>query len=275
MGISFHRNHSGIYTVLTSKSSISLSFGPDHPNYEALKLAVKEQDEGKLIKLFDVAKAIVKYSKGKVQVVDGEVKYNGEVIHGAVVNKILEFVKEGLPFKHLVAFLEKLMKNPSRRSVEYLYNYIERYGIAITEAGDILLYKRVRDDWKDFHTGKLDNSVGNVVEVPRNTVCDDPQQGCSYGLHAGAREYVLGFNSGGHIVCVQASPEDVVCVPHDCNWQKVRLSKYLVREEIGEKELSKSVYSAAGGLESVLVANDMDDDDDWGDDSYGDDDDDN
>lgn len=265
------KTNDGTYTVTIAGDVTPYTFNSSHPNYTKLIEALKAQDGKAIKRLYDVAATVKKYTKGKLEFRAGAAYYDGEQLRHVVVDKILELMRDGLPFKPLVLFLEKLMRNPSKTSVDQLYNFIEKHGINITEEGDILLYKRVRDDWKDFHSGSVCNEVGKTVELARNKISDDPNLGCHYGLHAGARSYVLGFNSGGHIVCVQASPEDVVCVPRDCDWAKIRLCKYFVREEIGEEEMKAAVYKHSGKLEkceTVCFPDDDCDDDDYG--SYDD-----
>jgi hypothetical protein len=56
-------------------------------------------------------------------------------------------------------------------------------------------------------------------------------------VHVGSLEYVRGFacgygeEGGDRIVIVKTNPADVVSVPHDCEYQKVRTAKYLVVSE--------------------------------------------
>ena len=123
------------------------------------------------------------------------------------------------------------MLNPSRRAVNELYKFLEHGQMPITPDGNFLGYKSVNTNFKDWNTGKYDNSVGKVLSMPRNEVCDDPTQGCSYGFHVGTLDYAKCFNSSGRMVIVEVDPADVVSVPHDCNNQKLRTAKYTVVAE--------------------------------------------
>ena len=105
----------------------------------------------------------------------------------------------------------------------------------ITPDGNFLAYKGVRDDYTDWYSGKFANDVGAVLEMPRNGVCDDAQQGCSFGFHAGTYEYAQNYGSGGHLLMVEISPADVVSVPNDCNCQKLRTCKYQVKAHCEHK----------------------------------------
>jgi len=134
-----------------------------------------------------------------------------------------------LPYKPLVKFLGKLMDNPSRRSVDELYTFLEHKNMPITAEGNFLAYKGVNNDFTDNYSGKFDNSVGQVLKMRRNGVCDDANLGCSSGFHAGSYDYAKGYASGGgNLMVVEINPADVVSVPHDCECQKLRTSEYKV-----------------------------------------------
>lgn len=81
----------------------------------------------------------------------------------------------------------------------------------------------------EYTNAHLPNNVGDVVSMPREEVQDDPKTGCSTGLHVGTYEYASQFASG-VLVRVAVAPEDVVSIPLDCEWQKLRACKYVVLE---------------------------------------------
>ena len=100
-------------TVVMNGKSLTM----EHPSFTLAKEALASEEWEKLEELFDTSKAVVNYTSGKVEVKDGVVTYDGEQVHGHVVNRILDFMSNNLPYKPLVSFLEKLMANPSRRAV--------------------------------------------------------------------------------------------------------------------------------------------------------------
>ena len=203
----------------------------NHPAWQQAKQALADEDWVRLEKLFDVESAVQDYldEDAHVEVKDGTISYKGQVVHNLVVEKILSFMKKDMPFKPLIKFLGKLMENPSRRSVDELYKFLEHKNMPITPQGNFLAYKGVTSDFKDFHTQKFSNKVGDVLEMRRNSVCDDANIGCSYGFHAGSYEYAKGYASGGgNLMVVEIDPTDVVSVPHDCNCQKLRTAQYKV-----------------------------------------------
>ena len=201
----------------------------DHPSWLAAKNALAAQDWDSLVHFFDVEKAVENYADGNIEVKDGAVLYGGEIIHNHVVDRLLTFMRDGLPYKPLVRFLDKLMENPSSRATNELYAFLEHKNMPLTPDGNFLAYKGVNHDFTDKWSGKFDNSVGQTLSMVRNTVCDDANIGCSSGFHAGSYDYAKGYASGGGILLiVEINPADVVSVPHDCECQKLRTSKYKV-----------------------------------------------
>tara|TARA_Y100001963_G_scaffold11812_2_gene14958 strand:- start:3475 stop:4314 length:840 start_codon:yes stop_codon:yes gene_type:complete len=209
----------------------AMTMNNDHPAWTQAKEALSQDDWDRLKSLFDVQSAVQDYldNEAGIEVRNGTVFYEGEAIHNLVVEKILSFMRGGLPYKPLVKFLGKLMENPSARSVNELYKFLEHKNMPLTSEGNFLAYKGVDDGFRDFHTGKFDNSVGQTLQMRRNGVCDDANVGCSSGFHAGSYEYAKGYASrGGNLMVVEIDPRDVVSVPHDCECQKLRTSKYVV-----------------------------------------------
>jgi len=190
--------------------------------------AIKEKNMDEIPKLVSAAKRIEAFSDGMFKVVDGEIFVNGVSAPAALGNKILRFSNEGLPYEPLVKFAANIQRNPSYRSVNELFQFLEKNDHPITEDGHFIAYKRVRADFKDVHTGTFDNSPGQVVEMPRNQVNEDSTQTCSSGLHVANWDYAVNFYPGGVMLEVEVDPADVVAVPVDYNQAKMRVSKYKV-----------------------------------------------
>jgi hypothetical protein len=205
----------------------------NHPSFTEALTCLATGDIDSLDALFDVSTSITRKFNSDgvegIEIADGVIYYNDEPLHNYVVDRIFEFMQEGLPFKPVAQFLIKLMENPSRRAVEELYKFLEHKHLPICEDGDFLAYKSVREDYKDQYSGTFYNGVGEVLEMPRNAVCDDADVGCSFGFHAGSYEYAKNFGCGNsRLVIVKINPADVVSVPKDCDCQKLRTSRYEV-----------------------------------------------
>ena len=243
----------------------ALTMESSNPSFNEAKKLLSQEKYDELPDLFDIPKAVERFAEGNIKVSDGEVSYKGEVIHNHVVGRILDFMREGLPYKPLVRFVEKLMANPSRRAVNELYAFLEHKQMPLTPDGNFLAYKGVRDDFSDWHSGKFGNKVGDVNEMPRNQVCDDANRGCSSGFHAGSLDYARSYGNGGHLMVVEIDPSDVVSVPNDSDFQKLRMSKYKV-VSLFEKKLEEPMCDEYGDYDDDYV-DDYEDESSFSDDS--------
>ena len=139
--------------------------------------------------------------------------------------------------RNMVKMKKKLRKQPSYLIAKRLYDFIKCSSLEINEKGNILAYKVIRDDYTDCHTGKMDNSVGKKVTMPRNKVDDDDERTCSSGLHVCSAGYIKHF--GGHttrLVQVEVKPKDFVSIPVDYNDSKARVCEYKVIKEFTTEE---------------------------------------
>ena len=198
----------------------------------------------------------------QIEVKDGNVYVSGEPISNLVASRILDFLAEGVDCVPIFKFITKLNLNPSSRAVNELYTFLEHKFLPVTDNGNFLAYKALRSDFTDVHSGKFDNNVGNVLEMPRNKVDDNKEAGCSYGFHAGTLEYARGFRPcNGKLVVVEINPADVVSIPTDCECQKLRTCKYMVHSEY-EVPLEDLTYESRYSTDD-----DEDVDREWDDDS--------
>jgi hypothetical protein len=126
------------------------------------------------------------------------------------------------------------MENPSYRAVQELYKFLEVGQMPLTEDGHFLAYKKVRENFKDIHSGTFDNSVGKICEMPRNKVDEDSSRTCSSGLHVCSYSYLNSFGNGttDKVVVVKINPRDVVSIPADYNNTKMRLCRYEVIQDV-------------------------------------------
>jgi len=227
------------YTI--SQNSITILLGgipkvvdSSHPNYPLVLEAIKSGNDEIIASLIDVAKAIETYGAGNVTISGGVVYFNGAELHNYAVDKLLELMSEGFDINPLVNFLSNLMENPSYKAVQELYKFLEVGGIPITEDGHFVVYKKVRDDYKDIYSGSFDNSVGTAPSMPRNMVDEDSNRTCSNGLHVCSYSYLdsFGTSAGNRVVACKVNPKDVVAIPADYNNTKMRVSRYEVIEDV-------------------------------------------
>lgn len=239
----FIKTNSSVTCVYNGKSYTMHS---TNANFKQVVSALKRGDGALAVKLFDIKEAISQFTKNVVKIVNGQVMYNGEVVHNTVCDRILSHMREGKSARPLIRFLEKLLKNTSYRVREQLYKFLEHENIPIAEDGDILAYKSVRPNWTDWWTGTISNAIGQSPSMPRENVCDDPNIGCAAGLHSGSFTYSYDYNNslGRHLIIVKINPSDVVSIPQDCSYRKMRCCKYTVVGEIDENQqpLNKKQY---------------------------------
>jgi hypothetical protein len=170
-----------------------------------------------------------------IEVKDGNLYVFGDPIHSTIAKRVISFIEHGLDCVHLFKFILKLNMNPSKRAVDELYTFLEHRALPVTDNGNFLAYKAVRADYTDKYSGKFLNTIDSVLEMPRNKVDDNKENGCSYGFHAGSVDYAKDFmDRDGHLMLVEINPADVVSIPTDCQFQKLRTCKYKV---VGEYEI--------------------------------------
>lgn len=155
-----------------------------------------------------------------------------------------KLMKAGAEYSHLENFWRRCLKNPNRGSIEQLYGFLSRHLMTITEDGCFIAYKYVTRDYMDCYTQTKVNTPGTTVTMDRDSVTFDPNIACSSGLHVGSLDYVLRFRSSCHnrVVIVKVDPANVVSVPFDYDFQKIRVCEYTVLADWdGMKECSSPV----------------------------------
>ena len=234
----------------------------DNANFELLKQALFEGRYEDVPQYLDIVKAVEDFVEGDVEVKEEVVYYKGHRLHGVVVDKLLEMLRAGLKDSApLTNFISRLQANPSANSVNELYSFLSYKSLSTTPEGKVLGYKGVQSDYWST-TGNADtiviqgetnerhqilNEVGSTIEVARRCVDDNKDNHCSFGLHVGSYDYANSWaGQDGRLLVVEFDPEDAVSVPTDCNFQKLRVSKYRVVSDISDtrKELNKPVYEA-------------------------------
>lgn len=213
-------------------------------------------------KLMNKAAMVSTYMQGTlVRVEGGSVTLNGVPVTGVLVDKIISFAEKELPVEPLINFLIRIEKNPSYKSRQALFGFLEKYNAPITKEGKFVAWKNVRSDFTDIHSGTFDNSPGSVVTMPRNMVDDDNNRTCSAGLHACASVYLKSFYvNGGKTIAVEIDPQDVVAIPTDYNSAKMRVCKYKVLQEVENQNIPE--------MESWDIWMDVDLEDDYSEEDY-------
>lgn len=254
----------GAYIITPSGLSVfylgkTYVVGKDHINYSAVMKAVQINDYSAIDTLANMSNAVINFGIGRLIIREGVVYYNDEQLHGAIVATILKLIRDGFGIENLEKFLSNLELNPSRMAVQELYGFLEIGNLPITPDGCFLAYKKVRDDYMDIHSGAFSNTIGSVCSMPRNKVDDDSTRTCSTGLHVCSYGYLqhFGGTTGYRVVICKINPKDVVSIPIDYNFTKMRVCEYTVIAEDTEYTEKNSLFDM-----SLYEYNDDDDDDD-------------
>jgi acyl carrier protein len=233
----------GTLTVIVDNGAEILTACSDHPKWEEIKIAYKSQNQSRLLALLSLSAVVEEYTIGQLSVNSTGVTYNGHPLHTVDSDRVLAFLREGLPYQPIANYISRKMANPSSRAITELYQFLEHKNMPITPEGFIVAYKGVRHDFYSMtgnnetivlqgtvnSQGQILNEIGKVIEVQRNCVNDNFKMHCAEGLHAGSLLYAKGF--GPRIILVSIDPADVVSVPDDCDCQKLRCCKYKVLGE--------------------------------------------
>lgn len=209
--------------------------GMDHPNADEIKAMLLDgsTDTAALIDLADIPTAIQKPSDGKIEIRGDEVFYRGASLDNVWTTKLISFMQASLPFQPVLNALESLMRNPSMSARNRLPLFVEKNHLGFLPDGRVVGLKAVRADFKDKHSGTVDNTPGVAIpRMDRADIDDDPNTHCSHGYHVGTWDYVADFGRGNdrYLLCA-FWPEDVVAVPTD-KCTKVRLAHYETLQEL-------------------------------------------
>ena len=206
------------------------------------------------------------YEKDGFTISPESVSYDGETLPDILADKVRGIAAEGLPVKLFANFWENLNNNPSASSVRELYDFLAYKELPITEDGFFIAYKGVASNGLSVcgntktkvlqgivdDNGKIQNNVGDTIEVKRWDVDDNRDNGCSFGLHVGSMDYATTW--GEKTLVVKVNPADVVSVPTDCGCQKCRVSKYEVIDSF-ENEIKSVITDSEGNpMESAEAA---------------------
>lgn len=246
-----YNNWEGVRTISVLVDGQQLIADEKHPRFEEIyrKLIVEMDDTVDWVGIFAPAVGIqTEFAKlsTEVSIRGGKVFYEGEELHSALADKIVDLFEAGENYQPFVLFLEKLKSNPEPHSAENLYRWLmaDPGGFVIADDGDLIVYKGVESDFKSGHSGnairngeqlinsRIPNVPGDIIEMDRRDVEHDPANPCASGLHVGTWKFVERYSV---ILKVKLDPKYVVSVPTDCGGQKMRVCRYQVIEQITER----------------------------------------
>ena len=243
----FNPTTGSLTAVINGKS---YSVGKDHASYRSLLEDFQSNNSDGFIKNLEIENVVKKfYAERSDENEDGvavEIKDDVVVVHNSNGSEhelssnfsqlVIDNVRSNkyIESQWLLNFFANMLTNPSSASVQEGFDFLKHKNMPITPDGHFLAYKTVKEDFTDKYSGKVDNSVGAVVEMPRNQVDDNRGNECSYGYHVGALSYAGPggwYNSDeDNVMIVKINPRDIVSVPEDHNATKMRVCRYEVVE---------------------------------------------
>lgn len=187
--------------------------------YDHILDLIRKDNETEIKKYLSPKDSVIKYAnhyfmvtdKGRLYMIDKP----DENIPYVIASKLMDHINNNIPLEPLVRFWYNLRKNPNQASKDSLYTFLEKFNHPITEEGNFIAYRKVTNNngvLYDSHTGKMDNSVGKTVSMPRSQCDADVNKPCSTGLHVASLDYARGF-TGDTLIVVVVNPEHVVAVP--------------------------------------------------------------
>ena len=213
------------------------TFNKNHENYDKLLAYLENGNVEHFEASYDIASTVEHYCDGYVHVDNGELSWQGITMPELFTDRILQMRREGFNIDPMLNFLDNMNDNPSDQAIVELFDFMQNKHLPITDDGHFLAYKAVSPDFKDIYTGNIDNSLGEEVSIERSKVDSNRSKHCSAGLHVGAIDYVKSYggidldedsDGGNQIVICKVNPADVVSVPSDARFQKLRTCRYEV-----------------------------------------------
>jgi predicted CopG family antitoxin len=175
---------------------------------------------------------------GMVEVDNGTFIFNGYIIPEKLAMLLDTVYVSESSVTQISNFIENMAQNPRQEIYNELFDFLSDNDMPLTEDGCFLAYKRVRDDFKDFYTGKKDYSVGSVVRETASNVDTNRHNTCSTGLHFCSRDYLPHYHSNrGKIIVVKVNPRDVAAIPKDYSNAKGRCSMLEVISVLEDDEV--------------------------------------
>jgi hypothetical protein len=220
------------YIVTNEDLTITLDDGKvytlhtSHINFKQIIMSLLDGDEEAVIEHLDINTSMKKWGKKRVHIEGNKMFFKGKLLDDSLSRRAIKLYEDGKNIKPIELFLEKLNRNPDKRVIEQIYRFLTTNNLPLTWDGDFLAYKFVTKDYKDCHTGKIDNSIGKFVKLNRSECCDDPNQLCAPGLHACSKEYFGSYGDNAKLIIVKISPENVVSIPNEYKDTKLRCCAY-------------------------------------------------
>ena len=258
-----------------------------HPAYQRVIDAIKAGEWKTVEDIIDPKRVILSLGEGNISIEGQRLFWKNVELHNSLARRIIQMFSDGFDVSPMVNFMDNLMQNPSKTSVDELYGFLEANSLPLTSDGCFLAYRKVSENYFDIYSGTVLNKpaqyiteadmefVGSgkgkrqevtvevvdgvtTVSMDRNQVDDNRDRTCSVGLHFCSRSYLDCFgDSNSRIVIVKINPRDVVSIPSDYDNSKGRTCRYEIVDEIdkdkADEAFAKAVQEKAEQEASTLT----------------------
>lgn len=149
--------------------------------------------------------------------------------------------------------------NPDARCRENLFWFLDKWGLTVEKSGFFLGYRNVdktqtKGVYTDAHSHSTHIEIGKVVCMPREQCDADQDHQCSTGLHVAGKDWLEEGYFGEVGMAVLVNPADVVAVPCDADYGKLRTCAYLPIGLVEYDDKGHVVpYDVRDGFESAYV----------------------
>jgi len=151
-----------------------------------------------------------------------------------LANSILdaEFNHDYLKITTYRNFWTLMSLNTNEECRNNLYWFLQLYGLKLAKCGFFVAYRNVDTTPKegvytDYHSHSTVIKIGEVVTLDRNKCDCDSSHECSRGLHCASAKWLKKNYYGNTGIACLVNPADVVAVPHNSEYGKLRTCAYL------------------------------------------------
>ena len=209
---------------------------------EVLRLLCPEYQ--KSIESYNNALTLIeKIQKSKLLSMKGDIVYWEEVSCLSVPEELAKAIIKAeeehneLKISTYRNFWTLMSLNPSEECRKNLYWFLQLHGLKLAKCGFFVAYRNVdttkeKGVYTDHHSHSTRIKIGEMVTLPREKCDCDSNNECSKGLHCASVKWLKKNYFGNVGLACLVNPADVVAVPHNSEYGKLRTCAYLPMEII-------------------------------------------
>lgn len=214
---------------------------------------------------FNITTFIEDIKKSNLLIMKGECVYWEEVSPLSIPYELAESILEAElennqnKLETYKNFWTLMSLNPDEECRRNLFWFLNKNGLSLSKQGFFIAYRNVDTTneegvYTDRHSHTFKIKIGEVVTMPRNECDCDSNNECSRGLHLASKNW-LNRNYYGTVglVCL-CNPADVVAVPFNSEYGKLRTCAYIPIDKIQYGSNGKPIpYPAEDGFDCSYI----------------------